>query len=421
VWPICRNPPAVQREDIDPALHFDALLPNWALNLGARGAVGGEMNVEMKGLSLGALGALLLCGAPAARAQDGNAIGNPQLRDFQLRPQQQQQQPVTQPAQQAPAPVVVAPPPPVALRPQTQPPAQQQQGPQAEPRPSVPAPRAQAPARTQRQPQAPAPGAAPVAAPPPVAEPPAPIGIEPLPPSSQPPAATTGPGIPWLYLLPPAFLVLIGLALVLRRRRRARDEMFEEEAEAPALPVAIVAPPAPRPEPAPVPRPWLELSLKAERASATLTETIVSFELEIANTGKSAARNVRIDVKMFNAGAEQDSEIGAFFRTAGRETTKCHLSGVAAESIGVIQGQVTMPRDEMRAMVLDDKYLFVPVIAVNALYDWGDGRSGQTSKSYVVGRELQQPSEKMGAFRVDQGPRVWRTVGQRQHTLARRV
>jgi hypothetical protein len=27
----------------------------------------------------------------------------------------------------------------------------------------------------------------------------------------------------------------------------------------------------------------------------------------------------------------------------------------------------------------------------------------------------------MGAFRVDQGPRVWRTLGQRQHKLARRI
>ena len=168
-------------------------------------------------------------------------------------------------------------------------------------------------------------------------------------------------------------------------------------------------------------RPWLELTLKAERATATLTETVVNFELEIANTGESAARNLRIDVKMFNAGAEQDREIGAFFRTAGRETTKLNLPGLPAGTSGLIQGEVAMPRDEMRAVVLDEKYLFVPVIAVNALYDWGEGRSGQTSKSYVVGRELQQPSEKMGAFRVDQGPRVWRTVGQRQHSLARRV
>ena len=63
-----------------------------------------------------------------------------------------------------------------------------------------------------------------------------------------------------------------------------------------------------------------------------------------------------------------------------------------------------MKRDDMRAVRLEDKLLFVPMIAVNALYDWGEGETGQTSKSYVVGRELEQQSEKMGAFRVDLGP-----------------
>jgi len=389
------------------------------------------MKLELKSLSLGALGALLLCCAPSARAQDSNTIGNPQLRDFQLRPRQQQpaeppQGPVVTPVQRTPPPVV-APPPPVVAQPQAAPPAQQQvPQPQAQPpaqqRPggAPAAPRQQAPAAGQPQPQAQAqaPGTAPQSATPFATAPLVPEAPAPLPPAAAPPSAESGPGIPWLYVLPAAALALIGLALLLRRRR-ARAEAFETDHEEAPAPAAVAE--APPPPAVPMPRPWLELNLKAERASATLTETIVNFELEIANTGKSAARNLRIDVKMFNAGAEQDKEIGAFFRTAGRETTKLNLPGIAAESVGVINGTVAMPRDEMRAVVLEEKYLFVPVIAVNALYDWGEGRTGQTSKSYVVGRELQQPSDKMGAFRVDQGPRVWRTVGQRPHSLAKRV
>ena len=397
------------------------------------------MTGETRIWSLAALGALLaLCAAPAALAQDNSTIGNPQLRDFQLRPrQQQQQQPTpltTQPVQQAPPPVVIAPPPvvrpqaappPAAARPQTPAPAQplpQAQTPRPQPAPAAATPRPQAPApQAPGQPRAEPAAPPPEAAPPAATETPAPAVPGPLPPLSTPPAEKGGSGSPWLYLLPAAALALLGLALLLRRRRRGRA-WAEEEAEAPAPAAAaapIAAPPAPLPDPAQ--RPWLELTLKAERATATLTETVVNFELEIANSGKEAARNLRIDVKMFNPGNEQDREIGAFFRTAGRETTKLNLPGLPAGTSGLIQGEVAMPRDEMRAVVLDDKYLFVPVIAVNALYDWGDGLSGQTSKSYVVGRELQQPGEKMGAFRVDQGPRVWRTVGQRQHNLARRV
>ena len=396
------------------------------------------MTFEKKGLSLGVLGALLLSAPPPALAQDSNTVGNPQLRDFQLQPRRQQQTPLTQ---QPAAPVVVAPPPPVTARPQApapQPqapaPQPQQQALRVQPLPPAPAPGQPAPARAQPQPQAeppsqpaariPAPSSptvqAPEAAPPPQAGAPLPAVPEPLPPVATPPAAETGSGIPWLYVLPAAALVLIGLALLMRRRRRrgeAEAEPFApSEVERPAA-----AAPTPAPSPEPAPRPWLELSLKAERASATLTETVVQFELELVNTGLAAARNLRIDVKMFNAGQEQDKEIGAFFRTAGRESTKLALPGIAAQTSGVIRGEVAMPRDEMRAVVLEEKYLFVPVIAVNALYDWGDGHSGQSSKSYVVGRELEQPGEKMGAFRVDQGPRVWRTIGQRQHSLARRV
>jgi hypothetical protein len=356
-------------------------------------------------LSVAAFGALLLAAASAAPAQDNSSaatpappppptVGNPQLRDFQLQPQRRI---VTQPAQPGPAPVVVAPPPPVISRPQPTAPARQ-----AQPGPAPAAPRQE----TVRQ----QPAAAPATAVQPVPEP---VAQAPLPAPAPAPAERPGGGFPWLYALPVAALALLALVW-LRRRRRAEVEDEIEEAPAAAAP-----PPAPRPDP--VPRPWLELALKAERASAMLTETIVQFELEISNTGKSPARNLRIDVKMFNAGAEQDQEIGAFFRTAGRETTRLNLPGIGPDSNGVIRGEVAMPRDEMRAVVLEDKYLFIPVIAVNALYDWGEGRTGQTSKSYVVGRELQQPSEKMGAFRVDQGPRIWRTIGQRQHTLAKRV
>lgn len=371
-------------------------------------------------------GALLVAAAGAAAAQDGNAIGNPQLRDFQLQPQRRiVTAPVPAPAPPPVAnPPVVAPPRPAAPAPQNNlgqtPPPQTAQPQTAQPRPDTarpaPAPtgsratpRQAPPASLQNVPAPPASGA-----PPPVPAPGEPVlPATPLPETAPLPGPPQG-GLPWLYVLPAALVALAGAAFLLRRRRRG--VVGGEVADAPAA-----APLASPPPPPPVLRPWLELAVKVEKASATLTETLLSFELDIANTGKAAARNLRVDVKMFNAGAEQDREIGAFFQTAGRETTKLNLPGIAAGNSGIIRGEVAMKRGDMRALVLEDKYLFVPVLAVNVLYDWGQGRTGQSSKSYVVGRELAQPSEKMGAFRVDQGPRVWRTVGQRPHTMALRV
>jgi hypothetical protein len=359
--------------------------------------------------SVAAMGALLLAGAAGAQAQGNDAapagppptIGPPQLRDFSIQPSQRI---VTQPPPAQTQPPTIAAPPPVVTTPQQRPAATppEARGPAPAPRTAVPAPQL-APSQS-----------------------PAPVSAAPGPqvqPAPEAPAAKAAPApapessaFPWLYAIPAALLALLAFALFRRRRRSAEIVEAVESVEPEVSSRAHIGA---RPEP--MPRPWLELELKAERLASTDAESVVQFELEIVNSGTAPARNLRVDVKMFNAGQEQDKEIGAFFRVAGRESTKCSLPGVRPDTTVAIRGEVAMARADMRAVVLENKYLFIPVIAVNVLYDWGDGRTGQTSKSYVVGRELEQPSDKMGAFRVDLGPRIWRTVGQRQHKLARRV
>jgi hypothetical protein len=360
----------------------------------------------------GAFAAALLCAVSAAAAQDsgGNTvIGPPQLKDFSLQPRDRTvTRPAPEPAQPQPA----------DISPPNQPPARAEvrsrEAPPAAARARRDAEaeaRATAPARSAGQGVESPPPAIPVspaasaeAAPP-----------RPLPGLADTPLPKNEPGTPlWYFALPVAALAFVGLAMVRRRRRNGAATSAVA-----AAPAAVPPPKPPRPDP--IPRPWLELSLKAERAAFTTTESEVLFELEIANKGGSPARNLRIDVKMFNAGAEQDQQIGAFFKTAGRESTKLNLPEVEAGVTGVIKGTVTLPIDEMKAMRLDERLLFIPVVAVNALYDWGEGRTGQTSRSYIIGRELPEAGEKMGPFRVDQGPRVWRTVGQREHALAKRI
>jgi hypothetical protein len=397
-------------------------------------------------LWFGGLGAVLLCATAAAGQQPGNSstsvIGPPALQNFQLQPQNPpaaRNNALPQP-QQAPPPTI-APPRPVTATPSTAvtqpqaaqptPGAQSGRPPAATPtqtgrrlaRPSPQQPAASTvPSQPAVQPQAAPAASAPQPAPegpPPAAQEPAPISIPALPAPEEPSSIVDY--WPWAA----GFFVLALLGLVaLRSRRRARlisAAAAEAENAEPVRPLVVRASQPQPSEAEQQARPWLELGLRAERASFTPDQALVQFELDVANVGASPARNVRIDVKIFNAGAEQDQEIGAFFRSAGRESARLNLPGVEAGVSGIIRGEVAMPVAEMRALRLDERLLYIPVIAVNALYDWGDGQTGQTSKSYVVGRELQEKKEKMGAFRVDQGPRVWRTVGQRQHKLARRL
>ncbi len=257
------------------------------------------------------------------------------------------------------------------------------------------------------------------------------------------PQATTPEdgGSGWLLPLL-AVLALIGGALAyLKLRRREEDAVAEPEPavqpapepaplpapEPVAAAVAAAPEPAlPAPEPAPAGhvgltmRPWLELHFKPARATATDGGASVQYDAVIRNVGNAPARNVRLAARMFNAGPQLDQEIAGFFALDidapdGTPLTLLPRTEVALTSV------VTMPREEMREIKVQGRSLFIPTVAFNLLYEWGRDKVGQTCSSHVVGREPEQPSEKMAPFRLDLGPRVYRQVGQRPSALARAV
>ncbi|WP_167737674.1 hypothetical protein, partial [Sphingomonas parva] len=237
-------------------------------------------------------------------------------------------------------------------------------------------------------------------------------------PQQAPAAAAPADGFNWSWLAIPAGLALLAaLAFGLRRRRRYTATAGEIEAvaaETPPVPeVPVVAPV--RPVPA-APRARLEIEFKPERAAATEREALVQFDMAIRNVGDAEARNIRIDSRMFNANGE--SEIDAFLKGAIHEQSGSpHVTIPPGEVLRLSAG-LTLSKADVREIELQGRRLFVPVIAINVAYDWADGGTGRTSRSWLVGREGDQPSEKMGAFRLDQGPRIYRSVGQRPTKLA---
>jgi hypothetical protein len=83
-----------------------------------------------------------------------------------------------------------------------------------------------------------------------------------------------------------------------------------------------------------------------------------------------------------------------------------------------LRSAVSMSNAEVREISVQGRRLFIPLVAINVLYEWGNGRVGQTAASYLVGREPDAPEGKMGPFRLDLGPRVYRSVGQRPNKVA---
>jgi hypothetical protein len=224
-------------------------------------------------------------------------------------------------------------------------------------------------------------------------------------------------------------LAAMGFLLLGRRRRTERRDAEDRAALAGSL-LPSSPPPAPQwlpepetepvPEPVPepareeAPRAWLELDLVPERAAATDQETVVHYELVLRNAGGATARNIRIDERMFNAGAED--HIAQFFGgPIHAHSGSPHITLPSGDELR-LGSAIGMPKAEMRAIEVQGRAIFVPMIAVNVAYDW-DGGTGRSSKSWLIGREAQTPSAKMGPFRLDLGPRIYRQVGRRDGRL----
>jgi hypothetical protein len=383
-----------------------------------------------------AMPALAQQAQPAQPSQPADTVGPPVLKDFQL-PGQRTTPPAAQPQPQ--------PRPPAAERPAERPatPAQQRPAPHIAPTPATPAgtPRATRPA------PAPAPGtdaptpapgpqsagaqnqAAPAApdaglAPPVAIEPAAPSAAAPTPEPAPAEESGSSPGLGWLW---PALALLAAGAMLLGWLRLRRRPRREEEPEPGVLEEAVATAPAPAPvpEPEPVPvapafserRAWLEVDIKAERAAATDREAIVDYELLIDNVGAETARNIRIDARLFNAGAEGD--IAAFFQgPIHAESGSPHVTVPPGRGLK-LAGKVALPMTEVNAVEIQGRRLFIPMVAINVAYDWGEAGAGRTSRSWLVGREGEGQSAKMGAFRLDLGPRIYRSVGQREAALVK--
>jgi hypothetical protein len=356
----------------------------------------------------------LILGSGALLAQETNTVGPAELKDFRL-PGERTTPPATaQPVPQAPPPATAQPRAastterPTPPRPTTAAPA-----PQRAPTPA-PARTADAPAAPPAPAPAPAPAtsAAPPAAtatPPGRLQLPIPAPAAPAPAPAAPAAEESGGGWGWLWVAVPAALGLLAFFGLGRRRRPARRVAAERRPRA-----AAAAPPAP-PAPAPAPRARLEIEFVPARAAATDTAATVEFEFVLKNVGDATAGNIRIDTRMFNASAR--AEIAEFLKGPIHDLSGSpHVTIPPGEELRLTSA-IALPKEQVREIELQGRRLFVPVVASNVAWDYGEDGGDRVSLSWLVGRESQDPAAKMGGFRLDLGPRIYRSVGVRPMKL----
>lgn len=176
---------------------------------------------------------------------------------------------------------------------------------------------------------------------------------------------------------------------------------------APPVPAPVAAPPTPGIVSTRL-RPWVEIGFRPLRCVLEDSRVVVDFEIELFNSGSAPARGVLVEATLFNAGPTQDRDIGAFF--ASPVGAGDRIPAIAPLKRVAIRTKVVAPRENVQAYELAGRQVFVPLIAFNALYSWSGGQ-GQTSVSYLLGRDTK--GEKMGPFRLDLGPRIFRGVAGR--------
>lgn len=214
-------------------------------------------------------------------------------------------------------------------------------------------------------------------------------------------------------------------------RRNARGSYARAPASAPGVDVFVAHEPVPAPPPAAAPRtaapkpagvistslrPWIEVSFTPLRCIVEDQGVTFEFDVELFNSGGAPARDVLVEANIFNASAAQDQELGRFFGNPAANGDSIPTLP-PLQRVG-IRPQVTVPLDQVRILEAGGRRVFVPLIAFNAIYRWGQG-AGQTSAAYLLGRETK--SDKLAPFRLDLGPRVFRGLGARALPIAVRT
>lgn len=162
-------------------------------------------------------------------------------------------------------------------------------------------------------------------------------------------------------------------------------------------------------------RPWLDIEFEPLTATFDDKKGVIQFDITLFNSGSAPAREILLEARLFNAGADQDEVIARFFENPTVEGER--LDAIPPLQRMAFRTSAMVPREQMRIYEAGGRKVWVPLIGFNASYRWSGG-DGQTSASYLLGRNTN--GEKMAPFRVDLGARAFNDLGAHEHIVRMR-
>jgi hypothetical protein len=160
-------------------------------------------------------------------------------------------------------------------------------------------------------------------------------------------------------------------------------------------------------------KPQLNVEFQPDRVVVTEDAVMLQFDVVISNVGSAPARDVLVEGRLFTAHVGQDREIGEFFKNPTVEGDR--MASIAPLGRISLKSVARLPLDQVHQFEAKGRRLFVPLVGFNILYRSGAGE-GQASASFLVGRGNEE-DEKLAPFRIDLGPRIFRGLSCRAHSI----
>jgi hypothetical protein len=160
-------------------------------------------------------------------------------------------------------------------------------------------------------------------------------------------------------------------------------------------------------------KPQLNVEFMPDRVVVTEQDVMLMFEIVISNVGSAPARDVLVEGRLFTAHVGQDRDIATFFQNPIASDDRMSL--IAPLGRVSLKSVARLPIDEVNQFEAGGRKLFVPLMGFNILYRFG-GAEGQASASFLIGRGNEE-DEKLAPFRIDQGPKIYRGLSSRAHSL----
>ena len=152
----------------------------------------------------------------------------------------------------------------------------------------------------------------------------------------------------------------------------------------------------------------LHLQLEASRMSATLVNTSLAYRLTLTNPGDSSLVGIVVGGDMIAAHASQPVETQVASPATALEQRHTVAALEPGESV-VLTGEIRLPLAAIRPIQQGKASLFIPLARFSARAADGTGHAA----TFVVGQVPPSKSDGLQPFRLDLGPRIYRTLGQK--------